>query len=126
MDRPGRSRPLRVERPPGRNSLQVVSPLCDQNPGTRMKTTAAPRPLPWSGVVAAVIVTLAGSALADCPRTCGRDLVACKRTRCAGRHGGERQRCLADCRGATGCGGGINTVAWVVTTCHVQGTKVTG
>lgn len=59
-------------------------------------------------------------ARADCVRSCGAELAACKRTRCAGTRGPDRRRCLVDCRGATGCGGGIGTLAYVVTTCRAH------
>ena len=71
--------------------------------------------------LALALVLYASPAPGACPRTCAGEVAACKRTECVGRTGADRRQCLARCRGRGGCGGGVGTLAYVVSKCRVEG-----
>jgi hypothetical protein len=91
-----------------------------------MIVASVPRRAAWAGLLAMVLVARVGSARSYCAHSCPDDLAACKRTRCEAQRGPDRRHCLERCRGSTGCGGGIGTLAYVVSTCRVQGDSQTG
>jgi len=90
-----------------------------------VSTPARPRSKGWLGAVAVVLVC-AGSARAECARDCAERVAACAATRCAGNRGPARRLCVEECRGRAGCGGGFGTLAYVVTSCRVQGSSQIG
>ncbi len=77
-------------------------------------------------MLAALLVTLGSPVHANCRSTCKDDVAVCRRTRCVGHTGAERRRCVAECRARAGCGGGFGTLAYVVSSCRVQGSSQIG
>ena len=86
-----------------------------------VNTPARPRGKGWLWAVVVVLVSCAGSVRAECARSCADQVASCTATRCAGKRGPAHRLCVGECRGQAGCGGGFGTLAYVVTTCRVQG-----
>jgi hypothetical protein len=73
-----------------------------------------------SAAIAVALVAWAGVARADCERACVEAAASCKQERCATLCGTDRRRCVEECRASAGCGGGIGTLAYVVSSCRVR------
>jgi hypothetical protein len=63
---------------------------------------------------------------AECEPACVESASACQQERCGTLRGVERRRCVKECRGAAGCGGGFGTLAYIVSSCRVRDGLLTG